>query len=184
MGKIDGAFQFDGSDDHISSYDSASLDFAGDITLEAWVKTSNTAKQMVIAEKFNPDEDRGYGLMVSYEGKPRFYGRTGTSAYQYVAGASSIADGSWHHVVGIRTGSTWNVLVDGSLAGSASNSDASFENSLGLFIGRTSYGELNHFDGRIDEVRLSNVARSAGWINAAYLAGMDAFVSSDSEETQ
>ena len=184
LGKIDGAFQFDGSDDHISTYDSTSLDFAGDITLEAWVKTSNTAKQMVIAEKFNPDEDRGYGLMVSYEGKPRFYGRTGTSAYQYVAGASSIADGSWHHVAGIRAGSTWKVLVDGSLAASASNSDASFANSLGLFIGRTSYGQLNHFDGYIDELRLSDTARSAGWINATQLSGKNSFITHYSQETQ
>jgi hypothetical protein len=86
-----------------------------------------------------------------------------------VISTASVNDGLFHHVCGTWDGTTARVYVDGVQSGSVA-----FAGSLrtgqtnAAFIGRMETGSPNFFAGTIDEVRLSNSARSANWIKASY----------------
>ncbi len=53
-------------------------------------------------------------------------------------------------------------------------------NVVGAVYNGTSY--IYFFNGLIDEIRVSNVARSAAWIKASYNSGNNSLVSYGSEE--
>ena len=48
-------------------------------------------------------------------------------------------------------------------------------------IGKASWGGSSHFDGKLDEIRLSSVARSEDWVAAQYASMTDSYVSFGSE---
>ena len=77
----------------------------------------------------------------------------------------------WYHVAATYNGSTVQYYVNGMPAGSATpgNVDA----IKILRIGGWGTGDSEHFGGKIDEVRVSNTARTADEIAEAYRAGRD-----------
>ena len=65
------------------------------------------------------------------------------------------------------------------LSGTSSNSTAQFT------IGRwTKDNDKNPLYGIIDEVRVSDIARSSEWIEATYLSGSDSYITWGAEETE
>ena len=82
--------------------------------------------------------------------------------------------GAWHHVVGTYDGATQSLYVDGALLTSMAKTGniAPSGAEPGVYIG---HGDLpenvawsGQFEGDIDEVRISNVTRSANWILTEY----------------
>ena len=79
----------------------------------------------------------------------------------------------WHHVVASFDGTTMRLYVAGALDRSQATTFTPSTNALGLLIGTTfgsqmKGGSSEAFDGILDEVRISNVARPAGWITTEY----------------
>jgi Peptidase family C25/Concanavalin A-like lectin/glucanases superfamily/Domain of unknown function (DUF2341) len=76
----------------------------------------------------------------------------------------------WYHIVGVYDGATGfrYLYVNGVLTTSDTTNVALFNNPLPQYlrIGDDSNGHFH--DGQIDEVRLSNAVRSAGWIQTTY----------------
>jgi hypothetical protein len=83
----------------------------------------------------------------------------------------------WKHLVGVRQGSTQYFYLDGVLVDTAIEikADSSARNTgddvtIGKFL---TYSPINSgycpFKGKIDEVRISNVAQSAGWVRLCYM---------------
>ena len=79
-------------------------------------------------------------------------------------------DGLWHHVVGVAdaSGLQMRIYVDGTLRGTTAWDGTSVTGTSELRIGRSTDAALQDWDGGIDEVRVSSVARSAGWIATEY----------------
>lgn len=81
----------------------------------------------------------------------------------------TLADGSWHHIVMTRSGTSVVVTGDG---GAASNSVTRTNTAMSadtLNIGWATAGVgYNPFNGQIDEVRIANVAFSTDWIGAEF----------------
>ena len=114
--------------------------------------------------------------LVVYKGK--VYGGTGNTgssdANLWSYGGNSILESTkntwnseWFHVAATYDGSTMKMFIDGELTNSASISNLFMEDtSTDLLIG-TNYGERKvsgaqgYFDGLIDEVRISNTARTS-----------------------
>jgi hypothetical protein len=91
----------------------------------------------------------------------------------------------WHHLVGIYNGDSVKLFIDGVLAAERGTGGAPIQsNKTAVSIGRIDQGAA-HFPGRIDEVRLSSVARSDDWIKTTYrnLANPAAFIRVGTEET-
>ncbi|MFC2135389.1 DUF2341 domain-containing protein, partial [Bacteroidota bacterium] len=73
---------------------------------------------------------------------------------------ASLSSG-WHHVAMTYNGTMQSLYVDGELKNSNAFTDSINTNSNNLTIG-------THFNGTIDEVRISNTSKSAEWINYTY----------------
>lgn len=89
------------------------------------------------------------------------YGNNG-----FVQSTSSTQDTSWHHIAATYDGSTMKLFIDGVQDGSANVSLSMADGAQPLFIGST-FGSAEsgigqgYFAGSIDEVRISNTARTA-----------------------
>lgn len=85
-------------------------------------------------------------------------------------GATSINDGIWHYVVGVKSGTSVFLYVDGNqdnTTGVWGGTD-SYTDSLQSWIGADPGDTNSRFLGSLDEVRLSTSARSADSIKTEY----------------
>lgn len=150
---------FDGIDDYVSTPGQAPDFGTGPFTLEAWVRTTGTTQAAAVGAAGGSD----YWLGL-YQSQATF-----VVGGQRVQGSSTINDGRWHHLAGVRTSATQLALyVDGVLqntltvAASLAASPTSY-----LAIGRYGNAATPYpWAGRLDEVRLWNVARTAAQLRA------------------
>jgi len=171
-GKIDGAGNYDGTDDYIKY----TTDYGCNnvLTISVLFKTTGGGSDGFLFQsqdaKAPPILPSSYisTLWVLDDGKVR--GELWIGSVSAVYSSSGYNDGDWH--IATITGNTniYKLYVDGSLAGSKSGTidqswwDYSF---IGLGVPGTREGyqkEYYYFDGVIDETRISNIARSDAWI--------------------
>ena len=155
---------FDGNNDYVEIKDDASLRISKDLTLVAWVKTSDSSGDIISKFKdfSGTARDDSYKLYVS-SGNASFLIQTNTGSspnHERVTG-TSINDNKWHHVVGTFDGSTLRIYVDGKEENSTSYSGTIATGSgSDLFIGAEDYGNSPYYQDNleciIDEVRIYN----------------------------
>ncbi|MEM4258130.1 MAG: DUF2341 domain-containing protein [Candidatus Thermoplasmatota archaeon] len=102
-----------------------------------------------------------YGLEINAAGTT-LYGLIGSSSPI----VSATIDTNWHHVALTYDGSTARLYKDGVLV----DSDTPFV-AVGTTANHLKLGEF--LSGKLDEVRISNTARSSAWINTTYLNTYD-----------
>lgn len=61
----------------------------------------------------SPGPERGYLMDVLANGSVRIVAETNVTNYIYNDSTVSVNDGQWHHVLGIKSGSTINIYIDG-----------------------------------------------------------------------
>ncbi len=88
------------------------------------------------------------------------------------AGAES---GAWHHIAGVRNGSSQRLYIDGIPVDStgftynaAAPSDMGYDLVIGRFLQDFSNNNYCFFDGMIDEVRICSVDRGDDWLRMSY----------------
>jgi hypothetical protein len=158
-GQIDGADYFDKVDDHVTLPRVFTSETR--FTMEAWIYTETGARYFISQWSATPSPGSGVFIQV---------GSTGTSIEMYINGVSqggfSISLNTWYHIVATYDGTVCLIYRNGiNLVSKAST--APTWPSQGLCIGDRSTFD-RQFHGIIDEVRLSNVARSSGWILTCY----------------
>jgi hypothetical protein len=151
FGRADSAYHFDGVGDYLSIPYSSTLSFPHDLSVAAWIKTTDDAGG--IAHEHNGSAGGNFVFGLSQGGRLRF-GRSAT----VVGGeydSDFVNDGQWHFVVGLfdNTNHVVKVYIDGYFASSYTEPLSLPDNPIALIIG----DENNHlyaFDGLIDDVRL------------------------------
>ena len=176
-GEIGGALAYNGFSDYskISNSAQSGLGITGNITLQSWVNFNslpNQGSNITILGKGQTDQTGAYSLSVI---NPAFVQtlQVGSSSFPNFYGASyplSSFIGGWHHIVGTWDGSAWRVYLDGANVATTSNSQGPISNNEPFVIGGRDFngGISNLMNGTLDEVRVSNTARSAGWITTEY----------------
>jgi len=176
---------FDGSGDFLSIVDTATLDFAAanNFTVEGWIKHNGTiasANDYIVTKADITKADTttgGYKLYMDDTGDLCFAVDDDSSwtpdDYACTSGID-YDDNKWHYAVGVKTGTTKiELFVDG--ASVASDPSIAATNTLAngnaFYIGIDRDGSSNSWDGYIDEVKISNTARTADEIAEAYRAG-------------
>jgi hypothetical protein len=161
------AIDFNGTTSVINIPTNAGLNLTGDYTLEAWVNIGSFPPSTSgIIGKYS---DNGWGLNVTSGGLANM----GSHSCSNFSGTTVLQPGQWYHVVGVyqESGNDY-VYVNGNLEATGSLSDGNCANDTSsVVIGQFRTGIL--FDGIIDEVRVSNIARSAAEIAENYRAGRD-----------
>lgn len=171
-GEIDGGAVFNGTSTAYISLPAVSnaWNFTGDITLSAWVKTSATGMDVIQLQNGNPLGylEVGPTTVGGSASKAVAYFRTDSGAVVIASGNITVSDGQWHNIQAVRnTGSSVLIYVDGLLDTTTPYTDPGPIDAPGAEnIGGLS--STYNFNGVLDEVRVSNVARSADWIAAEY----------------
>jgi hypothetical protein len=166
-GKLGGAQSFNGSTGLITVPDSNSLDMTSSVTISAWINASswpNSYGDAIVNKEGN------YGLRSGDVASTQF-----DLLWWNGAGGIRIArtvppsTGTWHHVVGQASANdAYRIYVDGVLVTSAPTDwyPDPRDLSKALRIGGVDWDlpRTYTFHGLIDEVRVSDIARSADWI--------------------
>jgi RHS repeat-associated protein len=175
-GQVDGAASFSGSAQYIDVGNKTSLQVTGNsITLESWVNTSESSPSQwkrIIAKELpgNADPYVSYSLNrvanTNLIGIGISHGGSGTNVT--ANSASSLTMGAWAHVVGTYDGSSLRLYFNGHSDAQTSTTGSIINASQNVVIGADTAASTEYFTGSLDEVRISNVARSADWIAAEY----------------
>jgi len=185
VGWIDGADQFDGVDDYVDAGNDASLDITDAITVSAWVKPSDVSKNpygantgyAILSKWLTTGNQRSYALMLcyKYDGGITTAVSSDGSNYDTRCWDYGMVAGTWYHIVTTRIGATNKVYVNGSDIGDYNSHlgamvSSFYQSTSKVNIGRTELwaGNNNLFDGTIDEVRISNTARTHDYILQNY----------------
>jgi hypothetical protein len=211
-GKIGNASSFDGSNDNISAGTDTSLDNltgqgGGGMTISAWQYKARhpggNNTYGLLATKGSSFSAGGWNLRTfrtntaanTYEYYEPFTTGHTIGSYGNVTGAanqSGYLDKQWSYVAatgqGNLLGTTLNMFIDGKeiqaylqrANGTGSLADDS-ANSLLFGCDPPSTANRCHA-GLIDEIRISNVVRSADWINAEYRSTNDSMATYGREE--
>jgi len=161
----------------ISNHASLNTDYA---TWEAWVYWDGSANIKYIF-------DHGYTskfLLYSGTGNHKAYVKTSAGTANPVL-TDAMSTLEWHHIVITYDGSYARIYLDGSEAGTPISNSGTLlsEGADDFYIG--SYqggGDTYCWNGDIDEVRVSSIARLVAWIKATYETGRDDLLDFGSEE--
>ena len=158
---VDRGMRFNGRGDALILDDDRFSLPDGPLTVECWCNGDDYSGRTGLVAK---TENSDYGLFVS-DGIVTFSVFLG-ERYTNVATAAPILEaGRWHHIAGVHDGEQTRVYVDGVLVASANRSGKRRMRDVPLVIGGDSTASgapMSYFDGLIDEVRLSSVARYHG----------------------
>ncbi len=153
---------------------SPSLNFAKGFTFSAWVRLNQATGN---AHLFSWD-DRGQSLVVGIDGTKAYCSlASGKGQSAMTPKTAALTPKRWHHLaVTVDPEKQVTLYLDGNEAASAKFKGAVPEPSSDIVIGAA-------FTGDLDEVQLSNVARPAGWMKAAFQGqGPDGVLTSYMEE--
>jgi hypothetical protein len=162
------------------------LQITGAITVEAWCKpdvATGVYAGIVGKLRYAFGDYAGYALAKHDTDVFRFQvASAGTSEIIY--SDSAYSDTNWHYIAGVHTGDTFYLYVDG-VEQTDTGTRAIEESGNDFRIGRQYYDvDDRWWDGIIDEVRVSNISRSAAWIKASNESGRDDLVDFGSEEDE
>jgi hypothetical protein len=154
----------------------------GDVTQAAWIKTSSTSAGVVInnrdvAAQRTLSLHIGWWAGASKGNGLAYFSNDGPSCEVGAIGNTNLADGNWHHIVGVRQSVTnYMIYVDGVVQGtnnitigsgcnsSAADSPASWQ------VGRHG-GWATTFAGSIDELMMWNRALTATEVQKLFQRG-------------
>ncbi|HUU18755.1 MAG TPA: LamG domain-containing protein [Sedimentisphaerales bacterium] len=158
-GNIDGALEFDGTDDYVDLNDPLELQIMGNITLAAWIKSDDVGGERNIIAKgyvFDPHGE----IRLQLNGSNYNFGSLDSGGQHEVSDDSADADiGKWVHLAGTYDGSLWNLYRNGQLVNSAEDSVGAVPVAVGWSIGSRGGDMIDQlFDGLIDDVRIYNRA--------------------------
>jgi len=184
-GRVDGARDFDGTDDYIDCGSDPSLDITDAITIEAWVNINDFTDSgyLVTRNQGSPGTAMQYGIWIAY-----------TERINIVIEQTSwdtsmhLPIGSWTYISFTFDSPDWKFYLNGKLEKNHSEAKTITSRDWKLLVGmRNDDGSQQYpFNGTIDEVRISSVTRSADWINQSYemVVNQSTWVSWGSAEQQ
>ena len=162
-GQVDGAAAFNGSSQVITVPNSSSIQFSGAFSEEAWFYEDSTANYRAIVSKGN-DGSRSMSVFLNN-------GSTNSLYYENVGAlslSSSWSLNTWNHLVLTDDGTNLKAYLNGANVYSNTNGVGAAGNIASLNIGYAAADSNYSYSGKLDEVRISNIVRSAGWIATEY----------------
>ena len=171
-GVIDNSLGLNGSSQYVQVINAPNTNFAGDITVSAWVYMAAGNRDQKIAGNQN-NSSGGYKFGIFSNNKVEFEIRNSAntpSLNRDVAGGTVLSTGQWYYLAGISSDvlDSIKTFVNGvperpfkktGTLGTASNN---------VTIGREPFQSSYFFSGRFDELRISDKVRSNGWLRTEY----------------
>ncbi|MGI9604091.1 MAG: LamG-like jellyroll fold domain-containing protein, partial [Acidimicrobiales bacterium] len=182
-GKAGLAQEFDGGAARLVGPPS-DIDGSG-LTISTWVQPKFLSGSPRLVAKSDGAGTPVYELLIDTAGSPQARARIEVGGTVYEAAGGVVTTG-WHHLASSWDGSALRVFVDGALvATTPTTGTPTTDPSVPLVLGNTA-GATNPLEGRLDEVRVANVARGASWVATSFANQDDpaGFVTAGALQTQ
>ena len=171
-GEIYNSLGLNGTNQYVEVINDPAINFAGNITVSAWVYMNAANRDQKIAGNQN-NSSGGYKFGIYTNNKVEFEIRNSAntpSLNRDVAGGTVLNTGQWYYLAGISSDvlDSIKTFVNGiserpfkktGILGIASNT---------LTIGKEPWLSSYYFSGRFDEIRISDKVRSNGWLRTEY----------------
>ena len=174
---------WDGTSEWIKVLDNAGLRLAAsDGTLEMWVLADHTgaSENRRLIEKFSDATSDGYEWWETAVNYKPFLRLDSVNAS---ANTGIPADGNFHHVAVSWDGTKAHFYLDGDSDGDPNLAKRPASSTSDLRMGCYSDESQGFWKGKMDEVRISNVCRSADWIKAQYRSMADVLITYGAEQS-
>lgn len=189
-GKYNKAWDGDGSK-YLSRADDADFDFTAseDFSISVWVKSDSASNPSDLEFIVDKESGDGYGVYFDTSGYPVFatYDSTPIPITDTASGTTDIYDGTWHHIVSIKNGtSSLKIYVDGREVGSNTSITVTqdLSNSDSLTVGdRNASDDGDEFFGDIDELKIYRSALTSAQVLTEYNHGKAATFGAISTES-
>ena len=156
---------------YVEVKNAASLNFAGDFSIEAWAKpTVVNGVGGAIVHKGGPTGNSVWQYRLSLTSSNQWRGTVYVGATAFTVTSPAVATTAWTYLVLTKSGSTLTIYVNGSAVASATATGTINTNAGVLAIGRTGASATDYFNGSIDEVAVYPAALTAARVTAHYAA--------------
>ncbi len=176
--KIDYGTSFDGIDDYLSSPSSASLTIPGNLTISAWAYRNTATTTDVIADYTGSaeteDTNHLYKFYLDSSSKLNLEWENGAGTNVVVTSSVAVSSptGSWKHYAVTRDNVSKQVkfFVNGAQLGTTQTytTEATGGTTAILNLGRDGSGYTDYFDGKLDEIEISDSVRTPDWIKTEF----------------
>ena len=172
-GKIYGACGSDFSiTKHLTRASNAAIVSSGSWTISAWVNPNSCGAYSQVIFK-GQNAKRNYELDIGNSDCKIRANMTQSGVEKTATATTAISTSTWSHIAGRYNGSNVQAFVNGTADGTTSTTGSPDTDTsllkIGVFENSGNYSVP--FPGLIDEVRISTVARSDGWITTEYNTG-------------
>jgi len=166
------ALFFNGTSDYVIISNSPSFNVEGALTIEAWVRTDSPNDQKIVAKVNHDTSWHGYVLgIVNGRCSPELWDTDGN---HFICWAGSVPTGVWTHVAfTYATGQHFTAYVNGEPVHQTAAGAPIRISTSDVYIGRASWANEYYVKGRIGEVRIWNIARSAADIRSGMYVQLD-----------
>ena len=172
-GKLNQALSFDGATNYVTTGNNSATAFQNNVTIAAWIKTTNTSRYESVFSKFNSaGSGSGYLLRTNANGYMEFmFGGANVFGASTAVDTAEINDGQWHHIAAVVTvGQDVKFYVDDKLSSDTTINSVTGDAGANLTVGLNPLQFFGtYFTGTIDEVRLYNRALSAAEVDTVFL---------------
>ncbi len=171
-GTIYNALQMNGTDEYVQVNSAAHLNFAGNITISAWVNMDTRTRDQKIAGNQNGTSG-GYKFGIYTNNRVEFEIRNSAnipSLNRDVDGGTILNTGQWYYLAGISSDvlDSIKTIVNGVPERPFKKTGTLGTSSNTMVIGKEPFANSYYFDGRFDEIRISDKVRSDGWLRTEY----------------
>jgi len=166
-GQVAGCIDFDGTDDWIEVADDDSLDGFTNMTLVFWINADKIEDQFPFTKGISSTAGTcSWNVFLRSSGRLYFDVSDGSAKDSFFAGYGVYDTNEWRQIALVWTGSQQVLYRNGTYVCSVPATIETMTNyPATLRIGKRSSYEI---DARLDEIRLSNVARSEAWVKTSY----------------
>jgi autotransporter-associated beta strand protein len=173
VGQIGIASNFVGtSNNGISIPHATTLNATSALTIEAWINpTTLGPSRKIISKSYvsasSPWNEFSLETDASVGDKIRFSLTLG-GVEASISSTSSLASGTWYHIVGVWDGGAQRIFINGMEESNLTRFGSITNYSQPIVIGKGPFDNATNFNGLIDEPRMAIVARNSDWIKLSY----------------
>lgn len=159
------------SSSNVSTADSDSLNFSGNITISTWFYYRGVANAQANGVLVDKGANTDYSLLATSGDKLNFqFGSTCAAT----DGNTTLTKNAWHYAVFQYNGTGCALYQDGVSVINVAGSGMPIGTKKTVNIGyRYDAPTIRSINATIDEVRISNVSRGFGWAKADYFGGIN-----------
>jgi len=181
-GLVNGAQQFDGSNDEVNVADDGTFDWpaGSNFSIEFWLNsTSDAVGNDVIVGRQGPTHPNPHMWVGITDGGDEAVfvlndsGGSNGGNDDWVYGHADITNGQWHHIVAVKDSTHIRLYVDGSEKDSVAKSYPNgFDSTTDLNIGYLNLWDHYRYEGAVDELATYDRALSPSEISQHYSDGL------------